>query len=706
MKGFSKIRAKVFAGLLALVFALSLFSALPRTAYASEIPSAVSVTYYDGVYTRGWTWRTDQNVLSGEVQIIEKKGSVTKQNADWSNPDITQAALSSNLPGGATGDTTNNKIWKANYNFTSAADGKTYLYRVGSEQGWSPVGEQAIDGGADGVYLIHTTDPQGSDATDFGYWKQTVEKAYAAQPNAQTMICTGDFVEVGSNITQWNMMLNMPQATLIDAVITPVVGNHDTGIGWFNSHFNLAGSPSYYSYNIGNVHITVLYTVPSDTTTPFTIAAGQLNWLKSDLAAANADPAVQWKIVAMHVPVVSTGNHGVLAYLNSYRNQIFPVMAQYKVDLVLQGHDHVYARSNPFLWSNAAGNSAAASYTSRSDNFFGENRTYMSEPDGTTYVIINTAGYKGYSANTGNSLPEFLRPGTNALAANAQPNASMFGAITIRDSVLLYESYTVNRSTGAAALYDYAGVIKNESGLPAKTPFITVQPKAAADEGGAVNLTVAASSLDGGALSYQWYKNAADSNRGGSLINGAVSAGYTVAASEASSYPYYYVVVTNSAGGKTALKTSAVAAVIKKVAPATLTLTVPEEGQTPSTQITDGEGFTSVLAWMGTTAQITLTAQEGYSFAGYNDLASISGFKVNGRAPDYFYYLTEDGKSLRFLVSFGTEEENNNENKNPPGGCASVSFSGGGFTGLFTAAFAAVLMILINKKINKGETEK
>ncbi|MCL2751720.1 MAG: metallophosphoesterase [Firmicutes bacterium] len=702
MKAMKIKRTKILAAIAAVVFVFAFWlSALPaRTAYASTAaPTAISVTYYNGVYTRGWNWRTESAVTDGVVQLVEKTGSVSKFNVKFDSPDITVTATSSsNLPGGATGDTSANKIWKANHDFTAAADGKTYLYRVGSpsSDSWSATGEQTIDGGGNGVYLLHTTDPQGSNATDFGFWKQTLDKAYATHPATQTVITTGDYVNSGSNISEWNWMLNLPQTVLMDTVMTPVAGNHELGTSWFNAHFNvvLAGN-SYYSYDIGNVHVTVLYTVPGDYS-PFTIATAQANWLKQDLQDANNNPNTEWKIVAMHVPVVSTGNHGVLSYLEAWRNQLFPIMAQYQVDLVLQGHDHVYARSNPLLWSNAAGNIAASSYATQPDNFFGENRTYMTEPDGTSYVIINTAANKEYAANTGSALPAFMRPGTNVLAANVQPGASMFGAVSIRESVLLYESYTVNRSTGATALYDHFGVIRNTENLPAKMPAITTQPQGST-EGDTGYLSVVASSPDGGTLSYQWYGSVTNTNKGGAAITGATSAAYSFNVT-ASPYPHYYVVVTNTTNGKTASRSSAVASFLNRIAPPSFGVTVPEEGQTPNTQITvtEGEGFAAALAWIGMSAQITLTAENGYTFAGYGDLAAISEFKVNGRAPTHFFYVTPDGKTLRFLVNFAEdgEEENNEEEQETTtdGGC-------GGNTQAFWAVFVLAAAVLFKKRV-------
>jgi len=62
----------------------------------------------------------------------------------------------------------------------------------------------------------------------------------------------------------------------------------------------------------------------------------QLSWIESTLAASSAD----WKIVIGHFPVHSatTGEHGDTA---SLIKQLQPILEQQKVDLYLNGHDHV-----------------------------------------------------------------------------------------------------------------------------------------------------------------------------------------------------------------------------------------------------------------------------------------------------------------------------------------------------------------------------
>ena len=108
-----------------------------------------------------------------------------------------------------------------------------------------------------------------------------------------------------------------------------------------------------------------------------------------------------------------------------------------------------------------------------------------------------------------------------------------------------------------------------ESGITdAQPPIITSHPLGATlSVGASHNLTVSASSPDGGSLSYQWYRNTVNSTLGGTAV-GANSPDYAPATATVGAF-YYYVTVTNTnsnaSGNKTAAVTSQVAAVVVNI---------------------------------------------------------------------------------------------------------------------------------------------
>ncbi len=114
----------------------------------------------------------------------------------------------------------------------------------------------------------------------------------------------------------------------------------------------LAGTPApvgvgdgWYSYNLGSWHLISLniecYTQPGGCSSTGTWFASELQWLKSDLAAnQSACTLAYW-----HQPTFSATNgiteEGVTA------QAFWELLYKYGADLVLNGHDHLYARYRP-----------------------------------------------------------------------------------------------------------------------------------------------------------------------------------------------------------------------------------------------------------------------------------------------------------------------------------------------------------------------
>ncbi len=101
----------------------------------------------------------------------------------------------------------------------------------------------------------------------------------------------------------------------------------------------------WYSYNLGGWHLISLNieceTQPGNCSTTGSWLAAELEWLKSDLAA-NHSPCT---LAYWHQPTYSAANglgeEGITA------QAFWQLLYQYGADLVLNGHDHLYARYRP-----------------------------------------------------------------------------------------------------------------------------------------------------------------------------------------------------------------------------------------------------------------------------------------------------------------------------------------------------------------------
>jgi hypothetical protein len=112
------------------------------------------------------------------------------------------------------------------------------------------------------------------------------------------------------------------------------------------------------------------------------------------------------------------------------------------------------------------------------------------------------------------------------------------------------------------------GSTPDASGLVhAAAPSIDAQPTGGetyAQNLPAEALTVTASVGDGGALTYQWYRNGVNSTTGGTLITGATETSYTPSTTRTGT-AYYYVIVTNTNSGVNGAKTAAAASATAKI---------------------------------------------------------------------------------------------------------------------------------------------
>jgi acid phosphatase type 7 len=154
----------------------------------------------------------------------------------------------------------------------------------------------------------------------------------------ELMIHTGDVAYDDGTIGQYEDNVFGVYADLFKHIpFMPASGNHDyrTMKGApFRDVFNLPteNGEKWYSYDWGRVHFVAL-----DTEADY---ATQMKWLEQDLAANK----LPWKIIYMHKPPYSSGEHGSDT---SLRSKLAPIAEKYGVQLVLAGHDHNYERMKP-----------------------------------------------------------------------------------------------------------------------------------------------------------------------------------------------------------------------------------------------------------------------------------------------------------------------------------------------------------------------
>jgi hypothetical protein len=150
------------------------------------------------------------------------------------------------------------------------------------------------------------------------------------------VVNTGDLVASGTDWPQWQTQFFAPAAELLrSTTLWPVRGNHESDGVFFSHLFDLPNNRFYYSFDYGNVHFVVLDSGmeegPAD--------PAMLTWLDQDLAASKAE----WKLVAYHRPTFDVREHRT----TWGQEELLPILEKHGVDMVLNGHSHVYQRFRP-----------------------------------------------------------------------------------------------------------------------------------------------------------------------------------------------------------------------------------------------------------------------------------------------------------------------------------------------------------------------
>lgn len=315
--------------------------------------------------------------------------------------------------------------------------GTSYTYRVGNaERGWwSDWGTITTADGGDEVTFFHMSDPQAKSQEQYERgWANTVAQAFRLYPEADFIMNTGDISDHGNNTRLWQRVFDTPEE-LPNTFFMPTAGNHE-GMDDFalTSNFLLPNVPeqdeasgTYYSFDYNNVHIAVLN---SNDIVDDKLSDKQIDWLTKDMNGSNAD----WKVVSIHKAVYSNGSHYDDDDVIGMREQLGELMPDLDIDIVLQGHDHVYLRT--FSLDGNAVVQEAKNYLRYQDEVY----KTMINPAGTTYVISGCAGVKYYQVKDVSETDELFPRAAKIYDAFT----SMFSSIQIKDGILYFNAYTVD----------------------------------------------------------------------------------------------------------------------------------------------------------------------------------------------------------------------------------------------------------------------
>ena len=224
--------------------------------------------------------------------------------------------------------------------------GEVYYYQVIAEDGQGGVLESELlsfqtaveRGRAFNFIMIGDTQAQPEVVN------RIADIAWSHRPNFVSV--AGDLVSTGSDKSHWTGHFFPNMRPLISRVpLFPVLGNHEGNAKHYYDYMDLPDPEYFYKFSYGDADFFVL-----DSQKPMGPGSEQYLWLEAQLRASDA----KWKFVIHHKPAYSSDEND---YGNSWIGptqlgdvnvrSIVPLYERYGVDIVFNGHIHVYERTFP-----------------------------------------------------------------------------------------------------------------------------------------------------------------------------------------------------------------------------------------------------------------------------------------------------------------------------------------------------------------------
>ena len=313
----------------------------------TPMPDRIILTWSgDPATTQAVTWRTDPTIRKALAQIAVATAGpgFAKQSKQY---DATTTSLATDLA-------------PAHYHsieFTGLSPGTKYAYRVGDGINWSEWFQfRTASSTREPFAFVYFGDAQNDIKS---LWSRVIRQAYGDVPDLRFMVHAGDLINNANNDAQW--------------------GEWFAGGGWANAMVSSVPSPGNHEYfreesefetppRRLSGHWTPQFTLPQNgpeglkesvyfldyqgvriiSLNSNRLHEQQAEWLDATLT----DNPCAWTVITFHHPIYSPAKRRDNPEL---RGKWQPMFDKHRVDLVLTGHDHSYARSGLERFIDPAG---------------------------------------------------------------------------------------------------------------------------------------------------------------------------------------------------------------------------------------------------------------------------------------------------------------------------------------------------------------
>ncbi len=159
---------------------------------------------------------------------------------------------------------------------------------------------------------------------------------------ADMILFSGDAVYIGIDQGQWDAWLAAAPDVLASTPIVMTDGNHENNSINLYAQFAMPGDQENFGFDYGYAHFTIANDTPDDGDAALTTTT--LDAIKADFAASTS---ARWKLLMHHQPMYSAGSPHMSNL--TIRAAWAPIVDQYGIDLVLNGHEHQYEITKPLF---------------------------------------------------------------------------------------------------------------------------------------------------------------------------------------------------------------------------------------------------------------------------------------------------------------------------------------------------------------------
>ncbi len=357
--------------------------------------------------TQSVTWRTSTEVQHGIAEIVVAEANPYFSEKSKQHPATTQP-LKTDI----------NEAHFHTVTFSDLKPGTKYAYRVGDGTNWSEWFHIRTASATDEAFsFIYFGDAQNNIRS---MWSRVIREAFSDAPKAAFLLHAGDLINRAEADAEWGEWCGA--GAWLNAMMPNIAipGNHEQAKRDDGSKLSHHWRPQFEFPSNGPEGLEeTCFTLVYHNVRIIGLNSNEQQELQSDwLEDVLSKNESEWVVCTFHHPIFSTGKDRDNAEL---RGLWKPIFDKYKVDLVLQGHDHTYGRTGlqvpselkstqqkteEAVTSAASGSNVRLASATQVPETISNVATGVQqvEPETGTIYVVSVSGPKMYE----NQRPEFM----------------------------------------------------------------------------------------------------------------------------------------------------------------------------------------------------------------------------------------------------------------------------------------------------------